>query len=63
MNEYSTITLIHRLGKQIVFYLKEGEELTYENIYDVGILYSEDGHAYTLRPDRNIIKEAKKENL
>jgi hypothetical protein len=35
--EYKTIVTIHRKGKAISLFLKEGESLTYENIVDVQI--------------------------
>lgn len=35
--EYQTISVIHRENKLIVFLLRKGEDLTYDNIVDVEI--------------------------
>ena len=35
--DYETIAIIHRKGKAIYFFLKEGQILSYENIVDVEI--------------------------
>jgi hypothetical protein len=35
--EYKTCVTIHKKGKSITFFLKEGENLSYENIVDVEV--------------------------
>lgn len=43
--DYNVISIIHRKGKAITFFLKDGEHLSYDNIFDVTIddLKEEDG--------------------
>jgi len=37
MSEYKFIRTIRRRGKEVVFFLKEGLELNFDDIYDVEI--------------------------